>query len=72
MAKGSKYNGVGFKKTSIMPFMAKPWFISMRINGKPVPQQSFVTEKEAAIAADKLYIRAGLMHLVNILKPINK
>ena len=80
--KTSKYNGVyfqqyrwsykfGFNRQSLPN---NQWYIVIEIT-KPIKRiwrgslNGYFTEREAAIAADKIYIELKMYHKLNILKP---
>ena len=63
----SGFNGVFFHKRR----KDTPFYTCVTINGKHI-QSGHRTIREAAIAADKIYIEHKLYHLLNILKPVAK
>lgn len=78
----SKYNGVYYSRSGFWQRfgfrVGKPWCpwhicittvipIRKQWNGKP---EGYETEREAALAADKVYLELGLYDKLNILKPV--
>jgi hypothetical protein len=68
--RSSRFNGVFFRKT-IPTFYRKKWQTVIIYKGKRF-SSSHLTEHDAAIAADKIYIQLGFLDCLNLLKPISK
>ena len=73
--KTSKYAGVSLQlkhmgqAAKMRHSMAKPWHAMIRLDGGGYWQQTFATEREAAIAYDRYVLEHRLDRPLNILKP---